>query len=557
MVAVDPFAVAEQLANKPDPFALAQYYTRCRPLARPLARAGVGFGSTRSWGGEKFLGGLGSAQLLVPDLAELRMWSSRLFTENIYARGLIRRLITNEINTGLNLQAEPIAELIDGLDDEGADDWAENVENRFGIYARDPRLCDYEGRRNFAELQIEARREALVEGDILNTLFIDRATGLPQLKLTAGSQVVTPLKRDPDTAGRNIIDGVELDERGRQIAYWVQQGPRLEDVRRVAAIGPRSGRRIAWLMYGSDRRMNAVRGVPLLGLLLQSLKELDRYRDSEQRAATVNAMIAMFIQKDQDLPGTHPYSAGAVRNTVLETANNDGTPRDFRVTEAIPGVVMEELQYGEKPVSFENVRPNVNYGVFEASIVHAIAWATEVPPEILTLEFSSNYSASKAAVNEFKAYLAKMRSEFGASFCRPIYMEWLAGEVNADRIQAPGYLAARRNPLLYNELGAWTNATWAGPMKPSVDLGKDVEAYIKATEVNGISMTRMSEDLFGVRFTRVLKRIKREKRLVAEMNKELGIEPVPATTATRQPGATPSNPEPNISAQERGIWPVH
>ena len=305
--------------------------------------------------------------------------------------------------------------------------------------------------------------------------------------------------------------------------------------------------------------MNAVRGMPLLGILLQSLKELDRYRDSEQRAAVVNSNIAMFIQKDQDLPGTNPYSAGAVRSTVVETSNNNGTPREFKVTESIPGVVMEELQFGEKPVSFDTARPNVNYGAFEQSIIRAIAWATEVPPEILTLEFSSNYSASKAATNEFKAYLSKMRAEFGATFCRPIYMEWLAGEVNADRIQAPGYLAARRNPLLYNELGAWTNATWAGPMKPSVDLGKDVDAYLKATEANAISMTRMSEDLFGVRFTRVLKRIEREKRLVAALNEKLGIiEPVPATnTTTSQSGGSPFNPEPDISAQEQGPWHVH
>jgi capsid protein len=187
-------------------------------------------------------------------------------------------------------------------------------------------------------------------------------------------------------------------------------------------------------------------------------------------------------------------------------------------------MVFDELQWGETPESFNTTRPNVNYPAFEQAILRAIAWANEVPPEILMLEFSNNYSASKAAINEFKSYLTKFRKDFGATFCQPIYTEWLIAEVTAGRVQAPGLLDSRRSAARYVELGAWLRSVWAGPVKPSVDLGKDVKAYKEAIELNLISATRASEDLFGIRFTRALKRRAREIAAVQKMEKKLGID---------------------------------
>ena len=38
----------------------------------------------------------------------------------------------------------------------------------------------------------------------------------------------------------------------------------------------------------------------MLSVILQSLKEIDRYRDATQRKAAINAILAMFIKKTQD-----------------------------------------------------------------------------------------------------------------------------------------------------------------------------------------------------------------------------------------------------------------
>ena len=527
----DPFLLAAHLGSGFDPLSMGS--------AAPVRASNNWWSSSRGWAGDKFPGSFGETKFLFPDYWELRTRSAQLFRENLYARGLVRRLVTNEINVGLSLEAEPITDLISRMSEEAIEGWTEEVESRFEVWANEPRLCDFEERRPYGELQEEVRREALVEGDILVVLRPDRRTGLPRLQFIRGGRIRTPLKEPKD--GNRIVHGVELDSRGRHVGFWISNG--LNDPVRIPAFGSRSGRRTAWLVYGTDRRCDQVRGEPLLGLVLSSIKELDRYRDSEQRAATINSLLAMFIQKDTDKPGTLPISGGATRVTRVDATGLQDEPREFDISRNWPGMILEELQQGEVPVSFDTKRPNAKYPEFEAAIIHAIAWACETPPEILTLAFSNNFSASKAAINEFKTYIVKVRKNFGNALCRPVYIEWLIAEVLASRIDAPGFLESWRDPLQYDVFGAWVRSTWGGPVKPSVEMRKDLQAYGEAIELNLITHDRASKDMFGVRFSTVLRRLKKERKQVADMNDDLGISNEPP-----EPGAIPA---PGVPAAAR------
>ena len=490
----------------------------------PWSDFGRGGAMGNRWDGEKYPGGFGPTKLSTPDYWTLRTRSAQLFTENLYARGLVRRLITVEINTGLLLDAQPNDELLPGVTERNAEEWTEGVENRFEIWTSSPKLCDFERRRTFSAIQQEARREAIIGGDILVTLRADRRTGLPMVKLIRGDRVKNPLDQKIMNE-RNIVNGVELDADERQIAYWVRGKEGTST--RVPARGPKSGKRLAWLEYGTDARVDQVRGIPLLGLVLQSLKELDRYRDSEQRAATVNSLLAMFIEKNQPGAGTRPLSAGATRNIQIESTGLEGETREFNISEQWPGIALEELAYGEVPKSFDTRRPNVNYPAFEAAVIAAIAWANEIPPEVLVLQFQSNYSASKAANSALREYVTKTRAAFGSTFCQPIYTEWLLAETLSERIAAPGLVSAWRDPLAFTEFGAWTRAGWGGPVQPSIELKKDIEAYGRAIELHLISRDRASKDLFGVRWSKVMKRRAKEERVLQGFREEFGLEAEP------------------------------
>ena len=232
-------------------------------------RAGV---RSSFFDGEKFPTGFGHTQIQIIDYWTLRMRSGELFNNNLYARGVVRRLVTNEINTGLTVETMPDEKIL-GISEDALDEWSETVEDRFGLWSRNPNACDWKRKNTLGGLQRLARMEALVSGDILIVERHSRRVGLPQIQLISGNQVMTPaIKKDRNVRkGHTLIHGVELDKDGRQVAYHVRQAD--GTFKRLPAFGEKSGRRIAWLVYGTDKRLDEVRGQPLLALVLQSLKE--------------------------------------------------------------------------------------------------------------------------------------------------------------------------------------------------------------------------------------------------------------------------------------------
>ena len=477
--------------------------------------------------GGKFFGGFGATQVQDVDYWTLRARSTQLFNENLYARGIIRRLVTNEINTGLNPEACP-DEAIIGVQEESLNEWTETVETRFGIWAKGPELCDWKKKSTFGAIQRAARMEALISGDVLVVVRQSQKTKLPMVQLISGGKVRTPLGEAGNLRkGHKIRHGVELDSVGRVVAHWIKQDD--GSSKRIPAVGEKSGRKISWLVYGTDKRLDDLRGQPLLAIVMQSLKEIDRYRDSVQRKAVINSIMAMFIEKGEDKMGTLPVTGGAVRRDQAVTTDSDGGTRKFNMASQIPGLVMEELQTGEKPVLMGGQGTDVNFGTFEEAIIQAVAWTLEIPPEVLRLSFSNNYSASQAAINEFKIAINRTWGDFGETFCTPIYIEWLLSETLLQKITAPGLLQSWRNPNEYDVFGAWTSTDWYGSIKPSTDMLKQAKGSKILIEEGWSTNAREARITTGTKFTKNIKRLKRENELkveaarpIAEFKQEFG-----------------------------------
>ena len=477
--------------------------------------------------GGKFFGGFGATQIQDVDYWTLRARSSQLFNENLYARGIIRRLVTNEINTGLCPEACPDESII-GVPEDSLNDWTETVENRFAIWGKNPELCDWRKASTFGAIQRAARMEALISGDVLVVIRQSQQTKLPMVQLVSGSKVRTPLGEGGNLrAGHKIRHGVEIDGVGRVVAHWVNQDDGTS--KRISCIGEKSGRKISWLVYGTDKRLDDLRGQPLLSVVLQSLKEIDRYRDSTQRKAVINSILAMFIKKTENKMGTLPVTGGAVRRNQATTTDSSGETRTFNIASQIPGLVMEELQQGEEPVSFGSNGTDVNFGTFEESIIQAVAWTLEIPPEVLRLSFSNNYSASQAAINEFKIAINRTWGDFGETFCTPIYVEWLISETLLQKVRSPGLLQSWRNPSEYDIFGAWTATDWYGSIKPSTDMLKQAKGSKILTDEGWSTNARESRIITGTKFSKNIKRLKRENELkvdaarpFAEFKQEFG-----------------------------------
>lgn len=470
-----------------------------------------------SWDGEKYLGGFGlTKNYEIVDYWLLRKRSKQIFTENLYARGLIRRLITNIINKGLCLEATPDADIL-GLDKTVLNEWAENIERRFTIWGKFPNFCDYKKLKTYGAIQRQKEIMAMVSGDVLVVLR-QGVSKLPIIELIDGEHVQTPfddfILRAVQRRGNTIEHGVEIDAAGKHIAFYVTL--KNGQFKRVPVNGPKTGRKQAWLYYGSEMMVDDVRGQSLLAIMIQSLKEIDRYRDSELRSAVINSMIAMWVEKTDDKPGTLPISAGAVRRDTVTTQDDSQGRKDVQFSSHVPGMILQELQTGEKPSSYDTKRPNVNFNIFETAILSAIAWVNEIPPETLFLQFQNNYSASRGATNEFKMFIEKKRSTCGEEFDDIVYQDFVISETLLNAIDSPGLLESWNDPNQWDKFGAWLLASWSGAIKPNVDLLKEVNAYIELVNQGWLTRDRASRELTGMKYSKVAQQLVSENEQLVQ-----------------------------------------
>jgi lambda family phage portal protein len=490
--------------------------------------------------GDKFPGSYGTTKSYdYVDYYTLRKRSVELFESNHYARGIIERILQNEIHKGLNLEASPLPKVI-GLTEDESINWAEDIETDWQLWSEDCQQVDWQQSKTLGQLQADARMTAMLSGDALIVLRTNQKTGLPSIEIIDGSNVVTPLGYVP-RSGNKIVYGVEIDSQKRQVAYHVQTQDNngTWNYKRVPCFGEKSGRRISWMIYGGRKRIDQVRGIPILGCILYALKEIDRYKDAELRAATLNAIIPLFIKKTEKVAGSLPFGQGAILQKTVQTTNPDNTVQNLNITKNLPGQVFDSLSFGEEPVSFDTKRPNINFAVFEETILNGIAWTLSIPPEVMKIYFQSNFSASRQANNEFNVYLNYRFWQLGCELLQPIYREFEFAEALYNLIPCPGLLDAINNGNS-KVINAWTNSEFTGLSRPSVDLLKDVNAANEALKLGITTFDQQSRKISGMPFRVIAQKLAREKQLLKKYglvssidennNGEAVVNPVEAKT---------------------------
>ena len=208
---------------------------------------------------------------------------------------------------------------------------------------------------------------------------------------------------------------------------------------RVEAYGKETGNPNVLHLYKATRA-GAYRGVPLLAVAIEPLKQLTRYSEAELMAAVVSSMFTVFVttngsSANNPLSGmSNPFAA----NGRFYGGNNAEEQKRSDVAEiGLGNGAVTMLENGEKIEIANPSRPNANYDAYAMSLFKQIGAAIELPYEVVIKSYNSSYSASRAALLEAAEVFKKQRAMLEDDFCQPVYEMFLAEAVAKGRLRCP------------------------------------------------------------------------------------------------------------------------
>lgn len=395
------------------------------------------------------------------------------------AEAAVIALLRNVIGAGIVPQAK-----VRNRNGKLNNDLNKKIEKAWAKWA-EPENADIRGISNFYELQEMALRRMVYDGEIL----VNKTSQGSYLPLSIQLIEAENIGAVSITNGKNnIINGVEVTEHGRPVAYHISQtdpmGLRSFDTVRLTTDQ-------VFLLF-KPKRPSQIRGISLLALVLRRIHDIDEYMDADLIAARVAACFSVFVT-----------SQNSARQTSMLPRDSKGRPN---ITMA-PGMV-RHLSPGE---SIEFADPKRNAGTaseYSATQTRRVASGLGMSADIVARNISGNFSAARQNLLEDQKTFRQVQKFVITHFCMPIWKAfidalYLAGELPSD------YLA---NKDKYQEV-AWLAPGWSW-----IDPVKEVNANKEAIK-SGLTTLEDVCASSGRDWEEVLE----QRKLEQDRAKELGV----------------------------------
>lgn len=443
---------------------------------------------------------------LAHSLTRMRAASRQMMRDASYAKRVRTLVVNNVIGPGIGLQAQvktTRGELFTRVND--------SIEQAHAEWSCG-KNCHTGGALHLNDLERMALGQVVEAGDVLIRMY-DRAFGdsaVPlALEIIEAERLADSI--DPTAGARmpsaTVRMGVECDEFGRAVAYWIRK-LHPGDIRQSATAIDYYERVPAEdiIHLRVINRWPQTRGEPWLHTVLGKIDSIDQYSNAELHAAQADATQFATIEVDA------PDVSG---NAFLADNSQDQTADNAKPEISIQDGMVQELGPGEKMVYHSPKRPNTAIDPFLRYMLREVAAGAGVSYESLSRDYSqSNYSSSRLALLDDRDTWRTLQQWWIRSFRLPLYKRWLARASLAGAIEA----------LPIGQYAAEPEKFEAVKFKPRgwswIDPVKEVAAYKEAEKAGYIS----AEDIIaqtanGLDIEDVVDGMKRS----AELYEEAGI----------------------------------
>jgi lambda family phage portal protein len=401
-------------------------------------------------------------QAILANLTTLRDRSRSAVRNDGYAKGVIDKLVTNIIGTGI----QPLSQAVDPV-------FRKQVQ---ALWLRWTDESDADGLLDFYGQQGLVVRTWLEGGEA----FARLRPRLPEDGLSVPLQVqvlepeLCPHTHTVFSATAKIRAGIEFDAIGRRVAYWFHPSrPEQDDydpsqLRRVSADS------VAHVY--DPLRAGQLRGVPHLTQALIALYELDKYDDATLLRQQLANLFVAFVTRQTtigDGETVHPLTGQAVETS----------PDDKPMLSLEPGI-FQELGPGED-VKFSDPPDTAGYPDFMRQQLLGVSAATGVPYEVLTGDMSRvNDRTVRVILHEFRRRIQAWQHQIVVyQFCRKVWRAWM------DRVFLSGALAIPVEYLVNPE--PWAAVDWNPQGWPYINPTQEVQAQREAVRDGFKSRSRV------------------------------------------------------------------
>lgn len=302
-------------------------------------------------------------------------------------------------------------------------------------WANDAKQCDASGLLPFSGLQRLVIDTVVTSGEVL---VVRDDTSNRGMKI----KVLEPDYLDTLKVGDNIESGVEMDQRGRPVAYWLFDRHPGSD-RAVATSRRHDARDVCHVFL--VERPEQIRGVSWLAAAVLKLKDFDDYEDAVLMRQKIAACFAAFVT---DIDGSGSTIGGEGGDDEIDSFE--------------PGTI-EYLPPG-RDIKFADPPSMTDNDSFSANTLRAIAAALNVTYEDLTGDYSRvNFSSARMARLSHWADVHHWRwNMIVPMFCQRVW-DWFCEE----------------------RFGATVPVSWAPPPMPMIEPDREGLAYSRLIR-NGV-----------------------------------------------------------------------
>ena len=428
------------------------------------------------------------------------------YRESLEARAIVDRNVDIVTDTGIKIDPTCNASLL-GISDDEADKWNDDIGERFDLFMSSKtcnrsRMWDgYEATQLYNKALLTDNNQFVrfyfeKESDSLSTVsfeFVD--------PMCIGGDGVT------STDGTvNLFDGIERDSKGREIAYRVRVRNKNGAISFVRIPARSRDKKRVMMVHGFiPDQIGQLQGTSSYGHVIQEFQNMTDFKLAHIDKAIQQASMAIAIEntgendpsdpfEDMSTPagpaGTIPYGINQPSGeTPVDDAMNINRIDEF-TTGARGSLAIVNLRAKDKVHSISNTAPVTNYDKFVEAFTSHMAASVRMPVEVLLMKFSSNYSASRAALILFYRVAQIYRKKIDSNFLTPLYENWLSEEIASGRVVAPGW----SDPILR---AAWCKHSLISAPVPNIDPAKTAKANKDNIAIGATTYDRAAQETNG------------------------------------------------------------